>query len=107
MTLTEIRSSGYWVMQGNSVVKGLISKCVTCQRLRGKVGEQLMADLPPDRTKEELPFTYCCVYMLGQFEIKERRTTLKQYGAIFTCLASRAIHVEMMKTLKTDSFILA
>ena len=30
MTLTEIRSSGYWVMQGNSVVNGLISKCATC-----------------------------------------------------------------------------
>ena len=66
-----------------------------------------MADLPPDRTKEELPFTYCSVYMFGQFEIKERRITLKRYGAIFTCLASQAIHVEMMKTLETGSFILA
>ena len=107
MTLTEIRSSGSWVMQGNSVVKGLISKCVTCRRLRGRVGEQLMADLPPDRKKEELPFTYWCVYMFGQFEIKKSRTTLKRYGAIFTCSASRAIHVEMMKILESDSFTLA
>ena len=78
MTLTEIRSSRYWVMQGNSVIKVLISKCVTCRRLRRKVGEQIMADLPPDRTKEELPFTYCKVDMFGLFEIKERRTTLNQ-----------------------------
>ena len=75
-------------MQRNSVVKGLISKCVTCRRLRGKVGEQIMADLPPDRTKEELPFTYCGLNMFGPFKIKERRTTLKRYGALFTCLAS-------------------
>ena len=75
-------------MQRNSVVKGLISKCVTCRRLRGKVGEQIMADLPPDRTKEEPPFTYCGLNMFGPFEIKERRTTLKRYGALFTCLAS-------------------
>ena len=88
MTLTEIRSSGYWVIQGNSVVKGLISKFVTCQRLKGKVGEQIMADLPLDRTKEEPQFTYCGVDMFSPFEIKERRTTLKRYGAIFTCLAS-------------------
>ena len=101
MQLTEIRSSGYWVMQGNSVLKGLILKCVTCRRLRGKVGEQIMADLPPDRAKEELPFTYCGVDMFGPFEIKKRQTTLKRYGALFTCLASRAIHVEMMETLET------
>ena len=86
MTLTEIRSSGYLVMQGNSVVKGLISKCVTCRRLRGKVGEQIMADLPADRTKEAPPFTYCGVDMFGPFEIKERRTILKRYGALFICL---------------------
>ena len=77
MTLTEIRSFGYWVMQGNSVVKGLISKCVNCRRLRGKVGQQIMADLPPDRTKEEPPFTYCGVGMFGPLEFKKRRTTLK------------------------------
>ena len=101
MTLTEIGSFGYWVMQGNSTVKGLISKCTTCRRLRGKIGEQIMADLPPDRTKEEPPFTYCGVEMFGLFEIKERRTTLKRYGALFTCLACRAIHVEKMNNLET------
>ena len=66
-----------------------------------------MADLPLDRTKEEPPFTYCAVDMFIPFEFKERRTILKQYGALFTCLASRAIHVKVTKTLKTDSFILA
>ena len=47
-------------MQGNSAVKGLIS-----------VGEQIMADLPPDRAKEEPPFTYCGVDTFSSFEIKE------------------------------------
>ena len=107
MTLIKVRSLGYWVIQGNSVVKGLISNCVNCRRLRGKVGDQIMADLPPDRAKEEPPYTFCGVDMFGPFEIKERRTTLKRYGALFTCLASRAIHVEIAKTFETDSFILA
>ena len=52
ITLNEIRTSGYWVIQGNSAVKEMISRCVTCRRLRGKVGEQIMADLPQDRLKE-------------------------------------------------------
>ena len=59
ITLNEVRSSRYWVLQGNSLVKQIISKCVTCRRLRGRVGEQLMADLPSDRFQEEPPFTHC------------------------------------------------
>ena len=45
--------------------------------------------------------------IFGPFLIKESRNTLKQYGALFTCLASRAIHIEMIKHMDTDSFILA
>ena len=107
ITLNEIRQSGYWVIQGNSAVKEIISRCVTCRRLRGKVGKQIMADLPQDRQKEEPPFTYCGVDMFGPFEIKETRNTSKRYQALFTCLVSRAIHIEMTKSMNSDSFILA
>ena len=67
VTLNEIRTSGYWVIQGNSAVKEVISRCITCRRLREKVGKQIMADLPQDRLKEEPPFTYCGVDMFGPF----------------------------------------
>ena len=103
VTLNEIRTSGYWVIQGNSAVKEIISRCVTCRRLTGKVGEQIMEDLPQNLP----PFTYCGVDMFGPFEIKERKNNLKQYGVLFTCLASHAIHNEMTKRMDTDSFILA
>ena len=106
MTLTEIRSSRYWVMQKNFIVKRMISKCVTCQRLGGKVGEQIMADSPQDRVRKEPSFTCCGVNIFSPFEIKDRRTTLKRYGALFACLASRAIHVEMTRKIwrQTHSF---
>ena len=45
--------------------------------------------------------------MFGPVQIKERRNTLKRYGALFTGLASRAIHIEMTKGMNTDFFILA
>ena len=45
--------------------------------------------------------------MFSPFEIKERLNTLKRYGALFTCLASRTIHIEMTMSMDTDSFILA
>ena len=93
-------------MRESSVIRGLRSKCVICPRLRGRFGEKKMANLQSERTKEQPPFTYCCDHMFGPFKIKERRTTLNPYGALFTCLASRAIHVEMKKTLETDSFVM-
>ena len=85
----------------------IVSKCVTCRCLRGKVGVQVMADLSSDRLQEEPPFNYCGVDMLGPFHIKEHQNTLKCYGLLFTCLASHAVHIEMTKSMETDSFKLA
>ena len=54
-----------------------------------------MADLPKDRFQEAATFTNCAVDMLGPFKIKVKRSELKRYGAMFTCLASRAVHIEV------------
>ena len=39
--------------------------------------------------------------------MKETQSELKRYGALFTCLASRAVHIEVVATMNTDSFIMA
>ena len=66
-----------------------------------------MADLPTDRAIDEPPFINCGVDMFGPFLIKEGRKELKRYGALFTCLSSRAVHIECTCSLETDSFIQA
>ena len=37
--------------------------------------------------------------------LREGRKEIKRYGALFTCMASRAIHIETANTLETESFI--
>ena len=66
-----------------------------------------MANLPKDRFQEAAPFTYCAVDMFGQFKIKVKWSEVKCYGAMFTCLANRAVHIEVSHSMTTDSFIQA
>ncbi|KAK3755825.1 hypothetical protein QZH41_003462 [Actinostola sp. cb2023] len=105
MTLNEIRSNGFWVIGGSSAVANVISSCVKCQKLRGAVQEQRMSDLPEDRLQATPPFTYCGVDYFGPFLVREGRKDLKRYGVLFTCMASRAIHLETANSLETDAFI--
>lgn len=105
MSLNEIRANGFWVIGGTSAVASKIANCVTCRKLRGAVQEQKMSDLPEDRLKPAPPFTYCAVDCYGPWYIKEGRKEVKKYVALFTCMASRAVHLEVSNTLETDSFL--
>ena len=66
-----------------------------------------MSDLPSDRMQEAPPFTYCAVDYFGPFYIKDKTKEIKWYGSLFTCLASRAVHIEVTDSLDTDFFIMA
>ena len=105
ITHNEIRQRGYWIIGGSSAVSHVISKCVECKRKRGHLLNQKMEDLPKDRLEEAPPFTYCGVDFFGPFAIKEKRSIVKRYGVIFTCLGSRGVHLETANTLSTSSFI--
>ena len=98
-TLNELRRSRYWVVNGNSAVRSKLFKCIQCRRLRGKLGIQKMADLPSSRLMEVPPFPYCGVDMFGPFIIKQRQSEVKRYGAMFTCMNSRAVHTEVTHSL--------
>lgn len=103
--MKEHRASGYWIVEASATLVRIISKCVTCKKLRGTFQEKRMSDLPEDRLEPAPPFTNCAVVYFGPFIIKEGRKELKRYGVLFTCMASRAVHIEVADTLATDSFI--
>lgn len=61
-----------------------------------------MTEFPRQRFSNSPPFTFCGVDMFGPFSIQKPG---RRYGVIFTCLASRAVHIETTNPLET--FILA
>ncbi|KAK2564378.1 hypothetical protein P5673_011803 [Acropora cervicornis] len=107
VTLNELRSNGYWIINGNAAVRRFISRCVRCRYLRGTAGEQKMANLPKSRVEPAPPFSYCAVDCFGPWYVKAGRREVKRYGTLFTCMASRAIHIEVVHTMATDSFLQA
>ncbi|CAI5660438.1 unnamed protein product [Oreochromis niloticus] len=104
-TLNKLRESGYWIIGGSKVVAKYIKGCVNCRKVRGPAEEQRMADLPFDRVDPSPPFTYTGVDVFGPFYTKQGQREWKRYGLLFTCLSSRAAHIEMLEDLSTDAFI--
>ena len=108
MTINEIRNAGYWITNCNRAVKSLIAKCIICRHLSRSICQQKMADLPRERLSQEPPpFTNCGIDMFGPILVKEDRKEMKRYECLFTCLSSRAIHIECTSPLSTDAFIQA
>ena len=98
--------SGFWVIGLNIVTRSMISKYVRCNHLRGRFQWQEVADLPRDRMSKEAPFTFCGVDMFRPFVVKNGRKEMKWYGALYTYLSSRTIHIEMTYSLSADSFVM-
>jgi len=66
----------------------------------------MMADLPKARLEiHEPPFSSTGIDYFGPIIVKQRRSKVKRYGCIFTCMTSRAIHLELATDLSTSSFI--
>ena len=104
-TLSVIRQK-FWIIGARVSVRSIIYSCFDCRRRQAPVVQQKMANLPEDRvTASRPPFTYVGVDCFGPFIVRRGRVDVKRYGVLFTCLALRAVHIEVANSLDTDSFI--
>ena len=105
MVLSALRQK-FWIIGANQLIRKIVASCVFCRKRQGKCGQQLMADLPADRVEaDHPPFTHVGIDFFGPFFVKHGRKSEKRYGIIFTCLSSRAMHLEIADSLNTDSCI--
>ena len=112
ITSGKIRQAGYWLIGGHRMVAKELASCVPCKKLRGPHVIQKMADLPQDRTEVGPPFTNVGFDVFGPWTISTRKTRggaahSKRWGLVFTCLNSRAIHIEVLESMDASSFICA
>lgn len=68
-----------------------------------------MGSLPASRVSVSRPFPHCGVDYVGPVTLREgkRRNSRnhKAYIAVFVCFATKAIYLELVSDLTTDSFI--
>lgn len=103
--VSEIRSK-YWITHARAVVKRVRFDCRRCRRLFNPPLSQKMADLPLSRIEPySAPFSNCGVDCFGPFIVKRARSEIKRWGCIFCCFQTRAVHLEMLDSMDTDSFI--
>ena len=98
----------YWIIGLRNASRNVKVKCVKCRKQRAGVSQPFMADLPRERLSERVfPFTNTGVDYFGPFEVKFMRKTMKRWRCLFTCLTSRAVHIEVVPSLEAETSLTA
>ncbi|XP_062541149.1 uncharacterized protein LOC134209181 [Armigeres subalbatus] len=103
--VNEVRQQ-YYVPQLRVAVKQVAKACQWCRIYKAKPNMPRMAPLPSVRLASfQRPFTHTGLDLFGPLLVKIGRGTAKRWVAVFTCLTIRAVHVEVVHSLSTESCI--
>ncbi|XP_063532113.1 uncharacterized protein LOC134742857 [Cydia strobilella] len=106
-TLSKIRET-YWIPQGRSKVQNILRKCPECKKHDG--GPYKLPEtpaLPKERVNYSSPFTYVGTDYLGPLLVNNGNGSCKRWISLYTCLAVRAIHLEVVKDLTAEEGLMA
>ena len=91
------------------MVRAYVRRCVRCIQTTARTTNQLMGSLPSQRVHLSRPFSKTGLDYAGPFRIKSVKgreiRSSKGYLALFVCLATKAVHMEVVDDLTTASFL--
>lgn len=94
----------YWILRGRETIRSVLNKCVSCGRHDAKPLESVPVPLPLNRVKDASVFEVVGVDFAGPIYLKGDQ---KAWICLFTCAVYRAIHLELVTSLSTASFLMA
>ena len=100
----------YWILSSRQIIRSLVKNCTVCRRLNATRGQQQMALLPEARVNPEPGFTHTGVDYTGQIQLRKTphgKVMEVGYIAVFTCLTTRAVHLEVVQSNSTYHFLMA
>ena len=96
----------YWIVNLRAVLKNIKKCCQKCILKTAAPVATFMAPLPEFRAHPYTPpFYNTGVDYFGPIEVQVKRSLEKRWGAIFSCMNTRAVHIELAEKLDTDSFM--
>ncbi|XP_076301460.1 uncharacterized protein LOC143219342 [Lasioglossum baleicum] len=109
LTLAQLRQE-FWLLRARPTVRKVIHQCVRCARERATVPSELMGDLPSVRvTRAERAFLHCGVDYAGPIPVRTTsgrgHKSTKGYIALFICMTTRAVHIELVGSYTTAAFL--
>lgn len=106
----------YWIPHSHTVIKKLIKDCRICRRVEGTPFTMLrLPSLPTECVATSQPFEYTGVDNFGPMFVKNfsqvNDQSIGQYErkvwvCLFTCFTVRAIHLDLVKDMSTEEFLL-
>jgi hypothetical protein len=102
--------SRFFIQHCRSTIKTIIKKCCAfCIRHNAKPMIPLMGDIPSIRLGYfKVPFRYAMADIAGPVLVRlTRNVRAKRYIFVYTCLTTRAIHLELIEGLDSNSTLLA
>lgn len=110
VTINSLRKK-YWILHATKVTTALLKRCISCFRASPRNQPQIMGILPGPRVNFSKAFLHSGVDFAGPFRFRistgRGQRTTKGYIAVFVCLATKAIHLEVVSSLTTEAFIAA
>lgn len=108
LVLTSVRAK-YWPLGGKDLVRLVIHKCKKCYLAKPTSIQQQMGNLPKARVTVSRPFSQTGVDYFGPVYVKagRGRQPTKAYVALFVCMATKAVHMELVTDLSTECFLQA
>ncbi|XP_055527820.1 uncharacterized protein LOC129720382 [Wyeomyia smithii] len=100
----------YWPINAKILIRRIVSKCYTCFRQNPPTVNQFMSNLPDYRITPSPVFSNTGVDYAGPVYLKEagkKKTVYKAYIALFICMATKAVHIEVVSNLTAENFIAA
>ncbi|XP_065085443.1 uncharacterized protein LOC135707528 [Ochlerotatus camptorhynchus] len=105
--VNEIRQR-FEIFKLRSLVEKVSKNCVWCRVFKAAPRPPAMAPLPKIRlTSFVRPFSFVGLDYFGPVYVRVGRSLAKRWIALFTCLTVRAVHMEVVHPLSTESCIMA
>ncbi|XP_033225935.1 uncharacterized protein LOC117178622 [Belonocnema kinseyi] len=107
-TLYSVREK-YWTLDSRHLTRKIIHQWIRCFRVKPRGADYIMGNLPQERVSVSRPFLNVGVDFYDLFYIKKKahqnRKRIKSYVAVYTCTATKAVHLELVSSLTTEAFI--